>query len=176
LRTTVQGTQQDGVEFGHEHRDIDARAIARWFVILGAIILFTYVSMLVMLRATIGYQAKSDRLASPLATAREVPPEPYIEGLTLGGAVKAGTHEHLEQARAREDATLQKWGLSSAEKAKTGRRTAPIPEGIVRKVAELGQPVAGNQAAADAPNLERTVPSDSTGGHQTGGVHGDTIH
>ena len=149
LRTTVQGTQQDGVEFGHEHRDIDAAAIGRWFAILGGIILFTYVSMAWLFSTAVRIDAQNDKLASPMATTREVPPEPYIEGLGLGGKEKAGTHEHLKLTREKEDKTLQQWGLSSAERAKTGRRTAPIPKNVVDEVARQG---AAAEPAQEATN------------------------
>src|SRR3989442_1046302 len=38
LQTTPQGTQEEGVDFGHEERDVNLGSILGWFAALGAIV------------------------------------------------------------------------------------------------------------------------------------------
>jgi len=133
LRTTVQGTQQDGVEHGHEHRDIDAPAIGRWFIVLIGIILFTYIAMMLMLKVTVQLSARNDKLPSPLATTRQVPPGPYIEGLSLGGEERAGTVPHLKAVREKDAKTLKDWGLIDEHGI-----NKPVAADVVNEVAREG--------------------------------------
>jgi hypothetical protein len=67
-RTTPQGTQADGVDHGFEERDVDFRALVRWFfgLAVGMAIVMPFVWF--------GY-----RVAVPMITGDDRPPSPVFE-------------------------------------------------------------------------------------------------
>jgi hypothetical protein len=170
-RTTPQGTQAQGVEFGHEGRDLSFRPIFYWF---GGFLIFLGLSLL-MLHTTMGLwtakEARETALPSPLfAQQQEIPaprilPNPIDSGLN---PMEVGQRypEALPADHEQEMEDAVRVGVVDA----TTREPA-LPTGAVSKVlsqngaAGGGAPApagAGEQGATSA--VRELMPSDSSGG------------
>src|SRR5438874_11098037 len=77
-QTTPQGTQEAGVETGHEAHDLNFPVVFRWFI---GLVLFAAASQVLLMSAVYFWNRHAeatDRLPSPLFGARQVPPEPRV--------------------------------------------------------------------------------------------------
>ncbi len=117
--TTPQGTQEDGVPFGHEGLDINLRQVVSWFI---GTALATGIIQLILLggySAWENYARAQAPLPSPLWGTRQVPPEPRLEpdpaaAITPNAnqPIRLGP-EVLHDFRAQESAQLQHLGLEN---------------------------------------------------------------
>src|SRR6187397_1913547 len=77
-RTTPQGTQEHGVEHGHEEKDVSFRPLFLWFGFLSVIVIIT------ILVVTFGYNLWAERTRpddvafSPVFTQQPIPPAPRV--------------------------------------------------------------------------------------------------
>jgi hypothetical protein len=77
-RTTPQGSQELGVESGHEGTDVRLRPVTRWFIGLAISLAFFEVALL---GAYIVWREREQRkitVPSPLFLTRQVPPQPRL--------------------------------------------------------------------------------------------------
>lgn len=73
--TTPQGTQADGVEFGHENRDVKLRALLAWFTGLVVMMIVVFVAMWGLFAGLAAYQSGHDVMPTPMYTAgQHIPP------------------------------------------------------------------------------------------------------
>src|SRR5687768_8346694 len=78
--TTPQGTQEQGVERGHDDRDIDIRAVMVWLRSLAIMAVVAILAMWGMFAGLSALQEKKDILPSPLFLTERQPavPEPRL--------------------------------------------------------------------------------------------------
>ena len=77
-RTTPQGTQANGVEHGHEERDIDFRATTKWFIGLAVGLALSLAFVWFGLQVTLPMIEGRDRPPSPVFEARWNLPTPRV--------------------------------------------------------------------------------------------------
>src|SRR2546422_628658 len=118
LETTPQGTQEEGVEQGHEERDVNLRAILGWFAALGAVVVVVVLLLWGVFEMWARSAPKEDLPPSPVF-AREPhypaplilpgPPQPGVESLAeaLSHSPEAMMAERRNEAKAAFDAGLQ---------------------------------------------------------------------
>ena len=121
-RTTPQGTQEAGVETGHEQRDIKVRAILRWFagLTIGAIV--TIIAMVVLVMVLTAQDRAQKIQASTELYGTDVPirtpellPNPQQKEFTL-------PWDHYRKFVESESKVMQKAGLEDAD----GRPALPV--------------------------------------------------
>src|SRR4029079_18356463 len=77
-RTTPQGTQLGGPEFGHEEKDVNFAPVFRWFLSLLVVTVLTQVMLAGALTAWVKNKERHEVLPSNLYSVRQVPPEPRL--------------------------------------------------------------------------------------------------
>jgi hypothetical protein len=161
--TTPQGTQENGVDFQHEERDLDVRDLVHWFIGLAGTTLFLVLVLWGVFHLLTVREDRKDVVPSEMFTTREEPPLPRL----LPNPVDArrqprgplqGPLEYGFEQREMENRKLEELGLRNRE---TGR--AAIPEAALQGVLAAGP--AANGPAEQSP-LE-VMPSDSSGGLST---------
>jgi hypothetical protein len=152
-RTTPQGTQEHGVEHGHEERDVNFGALGYWFTVLAMTVALAYV-VVWGFYAVVKSQARSAQvLPSELFANRQAPPEPRIMPNPKDSGANPMTMvqqypETIPQHREREAQEMAKYGLLNPE-----TKEPQLPEAAAaRVIAAAGGPVpAGGGAAGSAP-------------------------
>lgn len=152
-RTTPQGTQEGGVEKGHEQRDMKIREVARWFIGLSIGSAITIGAMWLMLVWLVGVERERKTYTStPLYEIRPTVRQPELLPNPAQGTDQIMPWEHSRRFRATEGKELQNYGLADSD----GRHS--LPQGAVSAVmAEPSRPAA-------SANLEEERPSEETGG------------
>jgi hypothetical protein len=79
-RTTPQGTQEGGVDFGHEEKDVQFGPVFRWFISLVVVTGLTQLMLAVALTRWVEHEAQRDkeRLPPLLYAAPQDAPEPRV--------------------------------------------------------------------------------------------------
>lgn len=180
-RTTYQGTLGEGVEFGHEKRDIKLRALVGWFIGLFVLMAVTFVSMWGMFVALAAYSEKVDSVPTPLFTGRTKLAAGQPRLLPNPDQRAQGPHlpwEVGQVERDRENAELSKLGLAQPAKADAdaqggtpseayahGETTQPEDQGYVPALPPNAQALIAAEQPAGAPPPMNSTPS--TGRHDT---------
>jgi len=150
--TTPQGTQEQGVESGHEERDINIRAVMVWFRSLAVLAIGSVLAMWAMFAVLSAFQEPKDILPSPLFSSAQQAPPPVPRLLPE-------PWEAMGQEMGKENIRLQKDNLADE------RGRSRLPANALSLVKE-----AQNQGAApNQPTWQtmRALPSDSSGGTRT---------
>jgi hypothetical protein len=152
-RTTPQGTQEAGVDKGHEQRDLKIRATLRWFAWLTGITVVIIAAMWVLLLALIGKErVQKTGTSSPLYVAEHTRREPELLPNPAQGKDQVLPWEHYRRYVEAESKQLKGVGLEHED----GRPA--LPRNAIEQV--MREPVRpGAQAEAD-----ETRPSEETGG------------
>lgn len=178
-RTTPQGTQENGVEFGHEERDTSIRELLVWF---GGLIGFMLVVVIALWGVYSVWQnsvRQAEELPSPLFGVRPVPPEPRVLPNPADQAanpteVLVGPWDTLVPERARMQEEAARLGLTREDGmpalppgavAAAMRGTTPppgVPGAGQPGVPGAGQP--GAMGAEPAGGVSEPMPSESSGG------------
>jgi hypothetical protein len=113
-RTMPQGTQENGVEFQHEDRDMNYAGVIRWLASLavGVVIVFTAIGGAFYLMGVREKEALD--LPSPIFAQHQRPPEPLLVPNPWAqpqGAVLVTPFEYREEIVKRENEKLEKAGL-----------------------------------------------------------------
>ncbi len=153
-RTTPQGTQEAGVDKGHELRDIQIRPTLGWFLGLLIGTILTIVAMWVLMSMLAGAdRVTKDELSSPLYVTEHTKRVPEL----LPNPAQGIDHQklpwdHMADFRVAENKELKNHGLEDAQ------GYPALPVSAVNQV--LSEP------ASHAPALAKDIemPSDSTGG------------
>jgi hypothetical protein len=161
-RTTPQGTQEEGVEFGHEERDVNFRPVFRWFIALAAVTGLTQLMLALGLAAWMKHEEKLDVPPSRVFAVQQQAPEPRllpnpVDSPPTSREPQIGPMEALRFFRQREDQALQRHGLQDAQ---TGLPTLP-PRAVAAVTAQPTAPAPGGRPR-DA--LTQPMPSSSSGG------------
>jgi hypothetical protein len=121
--TTPQGTQADGVAYGHDSREVSVRHLMGWLIglFIGDICVIIFLFGLFQF---LNHRLDStENLPSPLFAYQQLPPKPNIEGFRRENAIgiigeefsasdpPAGMPDELEQERARDAAKLKEFGI-----------------------------------------------------------------
>jgi len=170
-RTTPQGTQEAGVEHGHEAADMDFPQVGGWFLGLAATVIIAMVLLWATFKWWAGSATRNELMPSPLFTQRVRPPEPrilpnpidYPETATTNPVAASPLYPETPPGeRAREDKELQRLGLQDE---KTGLPL--LPPAAVAKVIAASQRAGGVAPAVAGPastGLEELRPSRASGG------------
>lgn len=172
-RTTPQGTQAQGVEYGHEGKDLIFRPIFYWF---GGFLVFLGLS-LILLHTTLGLwtarEARETALPSPLFAQQPQIPAPRI----LPNPIDSGLNpmeegqrypESLRWEREQEIEDATRVGVVDA---KTGEPALP-DAAVARVLAQNGSAAGGGPARTSpasavqntTPAVTELMPADSSGG------------
>jgi hypothetical protein len=166
-RTTPQGTQEGGVDHGHEVADMDLAQVGGWFLGLAVTCLVSMVLLWATFRWWSSTNARNEQLPSQLFAQREVPPPPRIlpnpvdypeNQMTNPRADAPDYPETLPGERERQDKALQQLGLQDPS---TGLPV--LPESAVARVIAASQQ-GKNIAPPPTPGLEDPRPSLASGG------------
>lgn len=158
--TMPQGTQEEGVEHGHEERDVRPGPLAAWFVGMGVTTLLLSIGLWWMFRLLVGYEARKEQGIPPILVQREVPPQPRLIPNPVDDRPSRerglpGPSDYLKAFRETENAQLEPLGLFDAS---TGK--AQLPEKAVAAViAEQAGP-----STAPRGDLAELMPSGPSGG------------
>lgn len=170
--TMPQGTQHRGVEFGHEHRDINVRSIMVWFAVLGLVVALTYALLYGMFKLLDYFEARKDVAASAVLAEQVLPPPPRllpnpVDSVNHPNSPMLGPGEWMVIERSREYRALNEIGLWDP-----GANQGRIPNSVLERVAREGSqgvppPIWGvpTEEAANA-GMMSPLPSDSSGGRR----------
>lgn len=181
-RTTPQGSQAEGVEFGHEGRDIDLGSVLGWFAGTAIAVLVSIAVLWGVFKVWAATATRNDVLPSRLFATSPPPPLPRImpnprdSGLnpreTTPADPRTDYPETLPQERAREEQELRRLGITNPT---TG--LPQIPPQAMAKVLTAAQKAAGEQTPVEASpqaggpgqppasnGLEQLMPSGPSGG------------
>lgn len=176
-RTTPQGTQAHGVEHGHEERDVDYRALTKWFIGLGvgiAVILplvwFAYQVTRPMIEGTERLPSRvfAERWDLPLPRVLPNPLDSPPDRIApLPQPLIGPARFHVQQQRAENEA-LVRLGLRYPDDPELGRQAGRprLPERAVEAViAAAGKGAAARPAdGAATDGLQEMMPSGASGG------------
>lgn len=187
-QTTPQGTQENGVEYGHDMRDINVGSIMRWLVGTGVGVGLVLAFLVGLYRYMDNTHDYMDELPSPLFAKNAKPPVPRIEGFMMaddygplhafpiGKAIpRDGTPEEMAVVRQEELAKLKSYGLNVVEDGRTdlkhGHREDPLYSDVLRrpiKVTPQQLAAVAAEGPAAAPDSDAKFvsgsPSDASGG------------
>jgi len=76
LFTTPQGTQEGGVEHGHEEKDVTFRPLINWFLLLGAVVIVTVFAVWLGFTFWMEHATRSEKLPSEVYASPVQPPPP----------------------------------------------------------------------------------------------------
>jgi hypothetical protein len=160
LRTTPQGSQEEGVERGHDAIDISFQPVFKWFAFL---ILLVVGSQLLLWAAIALWDARAEQrdvLPSPLYGMSPPPPTPRVLPNRVDSPSNVrepmkGPGEELEVYRKREAESLERIGLWDRS---TGRPALPdrAVEAVTREAAASGAPT--------GQGTGQMMPSSASGG------------
>jgi hypothetical protein len=168
-RTTPQGTQEAGVEYGHETVDLDFLGVARWFIGLAITAMVSEVVLWTAFGIWARRAAQKDVLPSPLFAVRQAPPLPRVwpnpaDSPGTEQQLLRGPAEMLLAFRQEEDKSLRRYGLQTPE-------GGPIsPDVLWQRYTRGagGAPASGAAGAAaggrGAVPLDQEMPSGPSGG------------
>jgi len=164
-RTTPQGTQADGVEHGHEERDIYLPAIIRWFAVLGITVGVVFTVMWGFMTVMTG-RAGRNQVPAVFET-RQTPPTPRLLPNPVDDPATPTKPipmppEIMAQIINEENHALQQIGLQDSA---TGLPHIPPDAAatVARQAAPLGSGAAAVDPAADTGVIQ-WMPSDASGG------------
>ena len=145
-KTTPQGTQENGVDFGHEQRDVKMGALFRWFGGMAVTVAATFVLMNLLFAYFLYREKSKDVMPSRLYEARPKPPKDQPSLLPR-------PWDHLTEFQQAEAKRMQQKGLQDAQ---TG-----LP-----KLPDNAASVAGASSGGTASTFHdmRQMPADSSGG------------
>jgi len=157
--TTSQGTQLQGVEHGHEARDVNLRALIGWLIVLVGMNAGVHFLMIGMFNGLMAYETRRDVLLSPLFAERQAPPLPRLlpnidEDRTHPTEAQRGPGDIGVAERADENRALQNEGL---EDPKTGEPT--IPDNALQTIAKENP-----SAGTSTDGMKEEMPSAASGG------------
>jgi hypothetical protein len=161
-RTTPQGTQEYGVEHGHEEHDVHFRPLVGWIVGLWVTVFLVFVLMQGMFHYLVADQGSRYPLASPLLGKTQVPGQPRIWPNPADRPAEPyeeppGPQAMYRMERAREGEALQKLGLEDP-----GTRAAALPPRAVDSVlADQGGGMIGTNPDGQ---VRQPMPSGPSGG------------
>ncbi len=174
--TTPQGTQEHGVDFGHEERDVNFRSLLGWFGGLG---LFVIVSVILLAITSFIYeqqikgQERAQFDAVPLLTAKQIPPRPFVLPNPVDTAARPhevlmGPWDIMREEAERENGELRRLGLQDEQ------GLPQVPQSFMQAVmaANAGAPAqetGGTSGAAPSSGVAEdgpraVMPSVSSGG------------
>jgi hypothetical protein len=164
--TTPQGTQANGVEHGHEGRDILFGPLVKWFIGLGLFLGLTVLLGTATFRLWGAEVAREDQLPSPLFAQQGAPPEPRILPNPIDSGLNPMEHvkeypESLPQERLREAQAAEQIGVLDA------RTGLPILSDRVVSEVVSRYGTAGGAASATHNPVQDLMPSGSSGGTVT---------
>ena len=147
--TTPQGTQEQGVESGHDDRDIDIRAVMVWLRSLAIMAIVSILAMWGMFVGLSALQEPKDVVSSPFFLTKNQPRPPHPRLLPE-------PWEALDQETKQENMQLEKYHLVDE------KGDPKLPDNAVGLVKEAqNQGTAQNQQTWQTM---RAMPSDSSGG------------
>lgn len=159
-RTTPQGTQEAGVDKGHELRDILIRPTMSWFVGLLIVTLLIIGAMWGLMSMLAGAdRVVKDEVSSPLyVTEPTVRLPELLPNPAQGMNNQKLPWDHMDDFREAENKELKKHGLTDAQ------GYPALPMRAVQQV--MSEPAAGAASLSGASALagDEQMPSDSTGG------------
>lgn len=132
-KTTPQGTQEAGVDHGHENRDVKMRPLMGWFGGLAVLMIVVFLSMWGLFGILASYESSRDVLPSPLFTTRQ--PIPAGQPLLLPNLAQKPNDPHTpwevgQVERDRENEKLVGVGLASRVNPDKGEESRPnTPQG-----------------------------------------------
>ncbi|HTE20186.1 MAG TPA: hypothetical protein VK689_17620 [Armatimonadota bacterium] len=172
-RTTPQGTQDYGVEHGHEALDTNPRALVFWFSLLAACVAVILGVLFGAFHLLLNRETAKDVMPSPLFAVKQVPPAPRlipnpVDAQREPNVPLLNPIEYGVEVRRLEDLELDRLGLRDPatglpripEKSLQG--LAPVPGGAAPHAG-----VAPHDGAAPAGQPVEEMPSDSSGGTST---------
>ena len=77
-QTSPQGTQEGGLEHGHEEADVNIRSFVNWMIGLIASTLICILVLAVVFQVLLARERAKEKLPSPLFSQRQTPPEPRV--------------------------------------------------------------------------------------------------
>ena len=120
-QTTPQGSQEGGVEVGHEERDAHVGGIMKWLIGTGVLIVVSLALVVGIFKVLEAVTAEKDARVSPMVVKNRPPVAPYIEGLLVknpktGENERAGMTEHMNRLRQREAEIMdKKWKMGKTD-------------------------------------------------------------
>jgi hypothetical protein len=147
--TTPQGTQEQGVESGHDDRDIDIRAVMIWLRSLAIMAVVAILAMWGMFVGLSALQEKKDVVPSSLYLSEKQPPLPQPRLLPE-------PWEALKQETKAENNKIEKYNLADA------KGNPKLPDNAVSLVKDA--PTQGATANQPTWQTMQEMPSDSSGG------------
>lgn len=160
-RTMPQGTQENGVEFQHEERDMNYGGVLRWFASLAVAVAIIFTALAGAFYFLGARTREARQLPSPIFAQQQVPPYPRLIPNpfdTPKGMVPQGPVEYGAAFKARESQAMSKVGLWN-----DATRQPQLPPSAAAVLQELKSPA---PAAGETPGAE-LYPSDTSGGTMT---------
>lgn len=158
-RTMPQGTQENGVDFEHEERDVNLRAVINWFAGLGAGVLVIIVLLYGAFQLLLNREPTAEELPSPIFAQQQVPPNPRLIPNpfdSVPGKPLLGPIEYGQEYKEREDRILSGLGLHNLDEG-----VPSLPQEAASVLQELNK---GSQPAPEAGRPVENYPSDMSGG------------
>jgi hypothetical protein len=165
LETTPQGSQADGAEGQHEHRDVSFPALAKWFTGLFIGIFFSFVLMWGFFHLVLNTAKSNDEIPSRTFSQRAELDHPWPDPRGESPLQKPNEmpillpepEEPMKKLRAEEDKTLStyNWAKDAGGK-KTGGVTMPIERAIELTV-QRGLPADNKTSLRPAPAQAEVV-------------------
>ena len=157
-RTTPQGTQESGVDKGHELRDVIIRPTLMWFLGVWLLTAVSVVSMWMMLMWMAGqHREEKNRVSTPLYVAEQTRRYPELLPNPAQGNQQKMPWDHMSEFYEAENKTMRQYGLSDAD----GRPALPL--NAARTVMSGAAAKAASGVAGGVP-LNQKMPSDAAGG------------
>jgi hypothetical protein len=158
-RTMVQGTQEYGVEHGHEQEDIQGRALLRWWLGLGGFILVCQLLMWAMF----GFLHRRELTTGesrvpPFADVQQAPPEPRLIPNPVDARLQPFEPIQGPLEYGREQRTLERRQMEALGLWDTQTDLPRIPQEIQQQV--IAETTGGQ---VPAPQIQRR-PTDGSGG------------
>jgi hypothetical protein len=139
LETIPQGSQADGAEGTHEHRDVSFAALGKWFTGLFVGIFFSFVITIVYFRAVVNWSKSTDEVPSATfkqrASVERAWPDPVAESPLQGPnempMILPDPQAPMEKLRKYEDQQLSTYSWAKGDNGKkNGNVTMPIDRAI----------------------------------------------
>lgn len=158
-RTTPQGTQEAGVDKGHELRDVKIRATLAWFfgLLVGTVI--TIGAMWVGMAMLAGRdRIEKNKISSPLYEVEHSKRTPELLPNIAQGVNQKMPWDHMNDFRKTENVELKKYGLQD------GEGYAALPKQASDDVVNESRGATAPNASASNAAGDQEMPSESSGG------------
>ena len=156
--TTPQGTQEAGVDKGHEKRDVIIRPTLMWFLAVWVLAAVSVGSMwMLMIWMASNDREEKNRVSTPLYVAEQTRRYPELLPNPAQGNQQRMPWDHASEFYETEHKAMKRYGLNDAD----GRPSLPL--NAARSVMSAPAVKQTPGTPANAPLSER-LPADSMGG------------